>query len=162
MQYGRFDDARREYVITTPRTPLPWINYLGSEEFFTLLSNTAGGYSFYRDARLRRLTRYRYNHAPLDQEGFHVYIRDGAPNRITGPVNLGNPGEFTVRELAETIIRITGSSSEIIYRPLPQDDPSRRRLDIALAQKTLGWSPKVSLEEGLRLTIDYFRNLKDF
>ncbi len=77
MQYGRFDDARREYVITTPRTPLPWINYLGSEEFFTILSNTAGGYSFYRDARLRRLTRYRYNNAPLDQEGFHVYIRDG-------------------------------------------------------------------------------------
>ena len=61
MQYGHFDDARREYVITTPRTPLPWINYLGSEDFFTLLSNTAGGYSFFRDARLRRLTRYRYN-----------------------------------------------------------------------------------------------------
>ena len=84
------------------------------------------------------------------------------PPSFTGPVNLGNPGEFTVRERAETIIRITGSSSEIIYKPLPQDDPSRRRPDIALAQKTLGWSPKVSLEEGLRLTIDYFRNLKDF
>ena len=77
MQYGHFDDARREYVITTPRTPLPWINYLGSENFFTLFSNTAGGYSFYRDARLRRLTRYRYNNAPLDQEGFHLYIKDG-------------------------------------------------------------------------------------
>ena len=76
MQYGHFDDARREYVITTPRTPLPWINYLGSEDFFTLFSNTAGGYSFYRDARLRRLTRYRYNNAPLDQEGFHLYIKD--------------------------------------------------------------------------------------
>ena len=84
------------------------------------------------------------------------------PPTFTGPVNLVNPGEFTVRELAETIIRITGSKSEIIYKPLPQDDPSRRRPDIALAQKTLGWSPKVSLEEGLRLTIDYFRNLKDF
>ena len=77
MKFGFFDDARREYVITTPRTPLPWINYLGSEDFFTLLSNTAGGYSFYRDARLRRLTRYRYNNAPLDQEGFHIYIKDG-------------------------------------------------------------------------------------
>ena len=77
MQYGAFDDARREYVIRTPRTPLPWINYLGSEDFFTLLSNTAGGYCFYRDARLRRLTRYRYNNAPLDQEGFHLYIKDG-------------------------------------------------------------------------------------
>ena len=77
MKYGFFDDERKEYVITTPRTPLPWINYLGSEAYFTLLSNTAGGYSFYRDARLRRLTRYRYNNAPLDSEGFHVYIRDG-------------------------------------------------------------------------------------
>ena len=77
MQYGHFDDRRREYVITTPRTPLPWINYLGSEDFFTLLSNTAGGYSFFRDARLRRITRYRYNNAPLDQEGFHIYIKDG-------------------------------------------------------------------------------------
>ena len=77
MQYGHFDDARREYVITTPRTPLPWINYLGSEDFFALLSNTAGGYAFFRDARLRRLTRYRYNNAPLDSEGFRFYIRDG-------------------------------------------------------------------------------------
>ena len=57
MKFGHFDDARREYVITTPRTPLPWINYLGNEDFFTLLSNTAGGYSFYRDARLRRWIR---------------------------------------------------------------------------------------------------------
>ena len=77
MQYGHFDDAAREYVITTPQTPLPWINYLGSEDFFALVSNTAGGYSFYRDARLRRLTRYRYNNAPLDQEGFHFYVKDG-------------------------------------------------------------------------------------
>ena len=77
MQYGYFDDKQREYVITTPRTPLPWINYLGSEDFFTLLSNTAGGYSFYRDARLRRLTRYRYNNSPLDSEGFRIYLRDG-------------------------------------------------------------------------------------
>ena len=84
MKFGHFDDMRREYVITTPRTPLPWINYLGSEEFFTLLSNTAGGYSFYRDARLRRLTRYRYNNAPLDSEGFHFYIKDGS--------SVWNPG----------------------------------------------------------------------
>ena len=77
MKYGYFDDANREYVITTPRTPLPWINYLGNEDFFTLLSNTAGGYSFYRDARLRRITRYRYNNCPLDQEGFHLYVKDG-------------------------------------------------------------------------------------
>ena len=83
MRFGYFDDERREYVITTPRTPLPWINYLGNEDFFTLLSNTAGGYSFYRDARLRRITRYRYNNCPLDQEGFHLYVREG--NTIWNP-----------------------------------------------------------------------------
>ncbi|MFR2263572.1 MAG: GH36-type glycosyl hydrolase domain-containing protein [Faecalibacterium sp.] len=77
MRFGHFDDARREYVITTPQTPLPWINYLGSEDFFSLVSNTAGGYSFYRDARLRRLTRYRYNSSPLDMDGHHIYIKDG-------------------------------------------------------------------------------------
>ena len=77
MKFGFFDDERSEYVITTPRTPLPWINYLGSEDLFALCSNTAGGYSFYRDARLRRITRYRYNNSPLDSDGFHVYIRDG-------------------------------------------------------------------------------------
>ena len=77
MQFGYFDDKAREYVITTPKTPLPWINYLGSEDFFTLVSNTTGGYTFYRDARLRRITRYRYNNNPLDQEGFRIYIKDG-------------------------------------------------------------------------------------
>ena len=71
MKFGHFDDARKEYVITTPQTPLPWINYLGSEDFFSLVSNTAGGYSFYRDARMRRLTRYRYNSSPLDMDGHH-------------------------------------------------------------------------------------------
>ena len=75
MQYGHFDDALREYVIDTPTTPLPWINYLGSEDFFALVSNTAGGYCFYKDARLRRITRYRYNGSPLDADGFHVYVR---------------------------------------------------------------------------------------
>ena len=76
MRYGHFDDERREYVITRPDTPLPWINYLGSDEYFALLSNTAGGYSFVRDARLRRLIRYRYNNAPLDVGGRFLYVRD--------------------------------------------------------------------------------------
>ena len=74
MKFGHFDDLNKEYVITAPDTPLPWINYLGNEDFFTILSNTCGGYSFYRDARLRRLTRYRYNNCPLDSEVFHIYI----------------------------------------------------------------------------------------
>jgi len=76
MRYGYFDDKRREYVITQPDTPLPWINYLGSQDYFALISNTAGGYSFYRDARLRRLTRYRYNNAPADMGGRYIYLRD--------------------------------------------------------------------------------------
>ncbi len=78
MRYGHFDDTRREYVITEPQTPYPWINYLGTEEFFSLISNTAGGYSFYRDARLRRLTRYRYNNVPIDDGGKYFYIYDDA------------------------------------------------------------------------------------
>jgi cellobiose phosphorylase len=76
VRYGFFDDAAREYVITTPRTPYPWINYLGCEEFFSLISNTAGGYCFYKDALLRRLTRYRYNNVPLDCGGRYFYIRE--------------------------------------------------------------------------------------
>ena len=80
---------------------------------------------------------------------------------VTGPVNLGNPGEFTVRELAETIIRITGSKSKIVYKPLPQDDPARRKPDVTLARELLGWTPAIALEDGLRQTIDYFRNLEE-
>ena len=77
MKFGHFDDLNKEYVIEKYETPLPWINYLGSDSFFTLLSNTAGGYAFYKDARLRRITRYRYNNLPLDQDGFHIYVKDG-------------------------------------------------------------------------------------
>lgn len=76
MKYGYFDDLNKEYVITTPSTPLPWINYLGSNEFFSLISNTAGGYAFYKDAKLRRLLRYRYNNVPYDNSGRHTYICD--------------------------------------------------------------------------------------
>ena len=76
MRYGYFDDEQREYVITRPDTPLPWINYLGCEDYFGIISNTAGGYSFYKDARLRRMTRYRYNNAPLDSGGRYIYLRD--------------------------------------------------------------------------------------
>ena len=78
MAYGYFDDKKREYVISRPDTPLPWINYLGCEAYFGIISNTAGGYSFYRDARLRRLTRYRYNNVPFDLGGRYIYLRDNA------------------------------------------------------------------------------------
>jgi cellobiose phosphorylase len=77
MKFGYFDDLHKEYVITTPRTPSPWINYLGTTNFYGLISNTAGGYSFYKDARLRRITRYRYNNIPTDSGGRYFYIHDG-------------------------------------------------------------------------------------
>ena len=77
MKYGHFDDKNREYVITNPATPFPWINYLGDKDFFSLISNTAGGYSFYKDAKFRRLNRYRYNNVPMDDGGRYFYIKDG-------------------------------------------------------------------------------------
>ncbi len=77
MKFGYFDDSNKEYVITTPKTPLPWINYLGCNEFFSLISNTCGGYTFYKDAKLLRLTRYRYNNVPLDNNGKYLYIKEG-------------------------------------------------------------------------------------
>ncbi len=76
MKFGYFDDANKEYVITTPKTPLPWINYLGSTSFFSLISNTCGGYSFYKDAKLMRLTRYRYNNIPNDEGGRYYYVKE--------------------------------------------------------------------------------------
>ena len=80
-------------------------------------------------------------------------------DEATGPVNLGNPQEFSILELAQRILKLTGSKSKIVFKPLPQDDPEKRQPDISLAGKTLGWSPKVTLEEGLPRTIDYFKHL---
>ncbi len=85
MRYGYFDDGRREYVITRPDTPLPWINYLGCEAYFGIISNTAGGYSFYRDARLRRISRYRYNNTPFDLGGRYIYLRDQDTGEFWSP-----------------------------------------------------------------------------
>ena len=82
--YGHFDDPNREYVITRPDTPLPWLNYLGQDEFFGLCTNTAGGYTFWKDAKLRRLTRYRYNNVPMDLGGRYLYVNDGG--------DVWNPG----------------------------------------------------------------------
>ncbi|MDO5560682.1 MAG: glycosyl transferase [Oscillospiraceae bacterium] len=76
MKFGFFDDQNKEYVINSPKTPYPWINYLGTQSFFSLISNTAGGYHFYKDARLRRITRYRYNNVPVDMGGRYFYIND--------------------------------------------------------------------------------------
>ena len=89
MKYGYFDDAAREYVITGPDTPYPWINYLGEEDFFSLMSNTSGGYSFYKDARMLRLTRYRYNNVPTDAGGKYYYINENG--------DLWTPGWMPVK-----------------------------------------------------------------
>ena len=78
---------------------------------------------------------------------------------MTGPINLGNPGEFSIKELAEKVVVNTCSRSKIIYEPLPQDDPTQRQPDIGQAKEVLGWEPKVALDDGLPKTIDYFRNL---
>ena len=85
MKFGHFDDTNREYVITRPDTPLPWINYLGCQSYFGIITNTAGGYSFYRDARLRRITRYRYNNAPFDIGGRYLYLRDNKDGKFWSP-----------------------------------------------------------------------------
>lgn len=94
MKFGYFDDLKKEYVITTPKTPYPWINYLGTEDFFSLISNTSGGYCFYKDARLRRLTRYRYNSAPVDNGGRYYYINDGG--------DIWTPGYMPVKAKLDT------------------------------------------------------------
>ena len=90
MKFGYFDDQNKEYVITNPKTPYPWINYLGNQDFFSLISNTAGGYSFYKDARLRRITRYRYNNVPVDMGGRYFYINDDD--------NIWSPGWSPVKK----------------------------------------------------------------
>lgn len=127
MRYGYFDDENREYVITQPDTPLPWINYLGCEEYFGIISNTAGGYSFYKDARLRRLTRYRYNNAPLDSGGRYIYLRDDDTASPTSEPLFWSPTWQPVRQpldeyecrhgLGYTTIRskMRGIESEIRY-----------------------------------------------
>jgi len=83
------------------------------------------------------------------------------PADVTGPMNLGNPSEYTMLQLAESVIRLTNSSSRLTFRPLPADDPRQRQPDITFAKTTLGWTPKVSLEDGLKETIGYFRALFD-
>ena len=105
MKYGYFDDSKKEYVIETPDTPLPWINYLGNKDFFSLISNTGGGYSFYRDAKLRRITRYRYNNVPNDVGSRFFYINEG--NDIWSPCGkpAKGPDDYTCRQgLGYTVI----------------------------------------------------------
>jgi cellobiose phosphorylase len=137
MQYGYFDDKNREYVITRPDTPLPWINYLGSQDFFGIISNTAGGYSFYKDARLRRLTRYRYNNVPSDSGGRYIYLRDNDSGNYWSPTwqpTRSNLDTFYCRHgLGYTRI---GSSSLGIHAEVTYFIPLEDNLEIWLLELT--------------------------
>ena len=125
MKFGFFDDAAKEYVITTPKTPLPWINYLGCNEFFSLISNTCGGYTFYKDAKLLRLTRYRYNSVPVDTNGKYFYIKDG--NTVWNPGWQPTKTELDFYECRHGIgySRFNGTKNEVsasILTFVPMDD----------------------------------------
>lgn len=125
MKFGFFDDANREYVITTPKTPLPWINYLGCNDFFTLISNTCGGYTFYKDAKLLRMTRYRYNDVPNDINGKYFYIKEG--NCIWNPGWKPTQTELDSYECRHGIgySRFTGVKNELeasVLTFVPMDD----------------------------------------
>jgi cellobiose phosphorylase len=111
MKYGYFDDKKREYVITDPRTPYPWINYLGNEDFFSLISNTAGGYTFYKDAKYRRITRFRYNNVPIDDGGRYFYIKEG--DTVWSPAwkPVKNPLDHYTCRHGMSYTRITGEKN---------------------------------------------------
>ena len=111
--FGHFDDRNREYVITDPKTPWPWINYLGNEDFFSLISNTAGGYSFYKDAKFRRITRYRYNGVPMDNGGRYFYINDGGTVWSPGWKPCKTPLDFYECRHGMSYTRITGAKDGI-------------------------------------------------
>ena len=125
MKFGYFDDANREYVITTPKTPLPWINYLGTDGFFSLISNTCGGYTFYKDAKLLRMTRYRYNDVPNDINGKYFYIKDG--NTVWNPGWKPTQTDLDSYECRHGIgySRFTGSKNDVeasVLTFVPVDD----------------------------------------
>ena len=111
--FGHFDDAHREYVITDPATPFPWINYLGNEDFFGLISNTAGGYDFYKDAKFRRITRYRYNGVPMDAGGRYFYINDGGTVWNPGWKPCKTPLDSYECRHGMNYTRITGSKNGV-------------------------------------------------
>lgn len=113
MKYGFFDDEKREYVIDNPQTPWPWINYLGNEDFFSLISNSAGGYSFYKDAKFRRLTRYRYNNVPMDNGGRYFYINDNGTLWSPGWKPVKTPLDKYECRHGLSYSRITGAKNGI-------------------------------------------------
>ncbi|MEL7626469.1 MAG: glycosyl transferase [Anaerolineaceae bacterium] len=149
MRYGFFDDDAKEYVITRPDTPLPWINYLGTNSYFGLISNTAGGYSFYKDARLRRLIRYRYNNAPLDMGGRYIYIRDAK----TG--DYWTPGWMPVRNSLDSYECRHGMGYTII-RSSKQAITSQTRFFVPLNSDLEVWDFSVTNDREEDATLDLF------
>jgi len=153
MQYGYFDDIRREYVITQPDTPLPWINYLGCEEYFGLISNTAGGYSFYRDARLRRLTRFRYNNAPVDTGGRYLYLRDDQSGQYWSPT-----WQPVRTDLAEYSCRHGMGYTTI--SSLNQDVAAQVRYFVPLGQNLEVWDLRLSNRRSQPVSLSVFSGIE--
>ncbi|MDJ0955185.1 MAG: glycosyl transferase, partial [Acidimicrobiia bacterium] len=153
MRYGHFDDHAREYVIERPDTPLPWFNYLGTDGYFGLISNTGGGYSFYKDARLRRLTRYRYNNVPFDYGGRYIYVRDNDSAQYWSPSwqPVRTPVEdFTCRHgMGYTIIasRREGVRTETRYF-------------VPLGETLEVWDVTVSNERGTAANLSLFGSIE--
>ncbi len=134
MKFGFFDDHNREYVITDPQTPWPWINYLGNDRFFSLISNTGGGYSFYKDARFRRITRFRYNNVPIDDNGKYFYIHDEGDIWSPGwkPVKA-KPEHYECRH-GMGYTRITGTrnqvKADVLFFVPPGEDAEIQKVQI--------------------------------
>ncbi len=152
--FGYFDDLNREYVITRPDTPLPWINYLGSQDYFSLISNTAGGYSFYQDARLRRISRYRYNNVPLDQSGRYIYIRDRSDGTYWSPT-----WQPTTRITLDTYRCRHGMGYTIIESSYRGIDTSIRYF-VPLNQNFELWDVKLGNQNCARLDLSIFSSIE--
>ncbi len=159
MRYGYFDDANREYVIERPDTPLPWINYLGCEDYFGIISNTAGGYSFYKDARLRRLTRYRYNNAPLDSAGRYIYLRDDDPSPHSGETLFWSPTWQPTRLPLDAFECRHGLSYTII-RSLLADIEAETRYFVPLGEALEIWELTLTNHRSLPANLSVFASVE--
>ena len=149
MRFGYFNDEKKEYVITRPDTPLPWINYLGTNSFFSLISNTAGGYSFYKDARLRRLTRYRYNNSPLDMGGRYIYVRDPEDGEFWSPSWMPTRSNLDTYECRHGLgyTSIKSSKKGIV---------SQTRFFVPLNSELEVWDFTITNERNESVTLDLF------
>ena len=143
QRYGHFDDAHREYVITDPKTPWPWINYLGNEDFFSLISNTAGGYSFYKDAKFRRITRYRYNNVPMDNDGLNLNCFSWDPNESFQTTENNSKGSKAESLMIAGLFVVTARDYAALCRHLGKTDEAARMdkavSDMCEAVKQFGW-----------------------